>query len=148
MPESNSTHVQFFSPDRVARFWSRVDCTPDGCWLWPGATSSGYGQVKVGGRVVYAHVFAFETEHGQPVPDGHEIDHTCRVPLCVRPSHLESVTPAENLARRVYPDPETREECANGHPWGDVYVTPTGGYHCRPCRRAAQARAYARRTSA
>lgn len=94
--------------DDVRRFWSKVDkCGPlplwapflGRCWLWTGApTNQGYGHLKIRGLWVKAHRLAYEMLVG-PVPDGLELDHLCRVRLCVRPSHLEPVTHAENVAR-------------------------------------------------
>src|SRR5690348_9305170 len=107
MVEPDPTRVQFFSSDRVAHLWARVDRDDgDGCWLWRGAKSKGYGQARIDGRVYYVHRLLFEAERG-PVPEGLELDHLCRVRWCVRPSHLEPVTPAENTRRmRAAVDPD------------------------------------------
>jgi hypothetical protein len=84
--------------DDEARFWSYVEKTED-CWLWVGAIgSSGYGRLKVAGRDVGAHRFAFELLVG-PIPEGLTIDHLCRNRPCVKPDHLEPVTLAENTRR-------------------------------------------------
>lgn len=81
------------------RFWSKVDKTDD-CWLWTGyIDGQGYGQFHHDGRVGYAHRVAYEALVG-PIPSGLHIDHLCRVTACVRPSHLEPVTQAENLRRQ------------------------------------------------
>lgn len=74
----------------------------DGCWLWHGcADALGYGQVAADGRnnrKVQAHRAVYELMVG-PIPDGLHLDHLCCVPACVRPSHLEPVTQAENNRR-------------------------------------------------
>jgi hypothetical protein len=92
-----------------------IDRTPtvtdEGCILWPGFIHrTGYGQVKVEGRVRGAHVVAYEREVG-PVPDGMELDHICHDPnycsggwsclhrRCVNTKHLEPVTASENQRR-------------------------------------------------
>ena len=66
------------------------------CVLWSGYTNgkAGYGQLKVDGRHVLAHRWVYENWVG-PIPDGWEIDHLCRVTLCVNAEHLEAVTPRE-----------------------------------------------------
>lgn len=88
--------------DDDARFFARVEKT-DTCWLWRGQAigkQRKYGKFSVGTKKVWAHRWAYERWVGQ-IPAGHEIDHLCRVPLCVRPEHLEAVTKAENLRREA-----------------------------------------------
>jgi hypothetical protein len=83
------------------RFWSKVLVTEDdACWLWLGARSAkGYGMIKVDGKSRSAHRVSVELD-GRTIPDCYEVDHTCFTPACVRPSHLDVVTPAENMRRR------------------------------------------------
>ncbi len=63
----------------------------------------GYPRIphKVNGKRVRfsAHRTAYEIWVG-PIPDGHEVDHTCHNKLCINPAHLEAVTHPENLRRR------------------------------------------------
>ena len=61
-----------------------------GCWLLPGApaNSSGHRRVQYQGVQQGAHVFVYETEIG-PVPEGHDLNHTCEEPPCINPEHLE-----------------------------------------------------------
>lgn len=77
-----------------------TDCgyrTP--CWIWAlSKNNRGYGRVRVAGAERLAHVH-FWTERFGPVPEGRELDHLCRIPACVNPSHLEPVTHAENMQR-------------------------------------------------
>lgn len=86
------------------RFWTMVDkdVDRDGCWTWTGKKGSkGYGLVHVdsaSGRQQQAHRAAYELVVG-PIPDGLELDHLCRVRVCVNPAHLEPVTRAENMRR-------------------------------------------------
>lgn len=76
-------------------FLSRVDRSGE-CWLWTGATVKGYG--VYGTKKRYAHRVVFE-HCIRPLLSGEEVDHTCQTILCVRPDHLDAVTPAENKAR-------------------------------------------------
>jgi DNA-binding XRE family transcriptional regulator len=92
-------------PQLCASFWDHVEKT-DGCWLWTkSCNAEGYGQLWASSgasrkkRNIGAHVYAYELTHG-PVPEGLEIDHSCFVPRCVRPDHLEAVTREENHRRR------------------------------------------------
>lgn len=68
------------------------------CWLWTGTLSKGYGQVRVDGKRVPVHRYAYIKEHGS-IADALDVDHLCRTRNCVRPSHLEAVTAAENIRR-------------------------------------------------
>lgn len=82
-------------------FWSQIVCDlKTQCWLWAGDKSrGGYGRFRR--RDVpraYAHCVAYEMLVG-PIPKGYEVDHGCRRPACVNPSHLEAVTVAENRRR-------------------------------------------------
>lgn len=87
-----SVNRQGPTPDRVA--WLGP------CWVWTGHTDTkGYGHFKVGGKVIRCHLWVYRVLVG-PVPDGLELDHLCRNTSCVRLSHLEPVTKAENVRRR------------------------------------------------
>ena len=71
-----------------------------GCIIWTGATNSkGYGSLSVNGRMVLAHRYAYEREHG-PIPDAMFIDHTCWNRACCNVEHLRLATRQENGANR------------------------------------------------
>lgn len=78
-----------------------------------------------------AHRWAYERYVG-PIPEGLELDHLCRVTLCVNPAHLEPVTHAENMRRGVW---RKRTHCKWGHEWTPENLIPTarGGVKCRQC---------------
>jgi len=88
------------------RVLARCHVTDDGCWI---ATSSldkeGYGRVSIGGdRGALAHRVVYEALIG-PIPEGHDLDHTCRQHACVNPTHTQPVTRAENMRRsRLAPE--------------------------------------------
>ena len=74
-----------------------------GCLIWLGAVSGdGYGSIKIDGHARCAHVVNYEREKG-PVPEGMELDHLCRVRLCVNPDHLEPVAHQLNVLRGSLP---------------------------------------------
>ena len=90
--------------ERRRKFWAKVNKS-ETCWLWTGfITRQGYGQFGHGvrGVTMRAHKLAWEWENG-PVPDGLVLDHLCRNRACVRPEHMEPVTPRENALRGIGP---------------------------------------------
>lgn len=90
------------SPKAEDRFWSKVD-TAGFCWWWQGCkVPSGYGTFYYNGARHYAHRIAYELTKGF-IPEGLVIDHLCREPSCVNPSHLEVVTHRENVLRGDVP---------------------------------------------
>lgn len=130
------------------RFATKYAVDTGGHWLWTGALSnSGYGKILAEGerpqKLIGAHVASFLVHKG-PIPADMEIDHLCRVKLCVNPEHLEAVTPQENM-RRVA---EARKACRRGHPYvsGSFILNrePGGGF-ARRCKRCRSDRAEERR---
>lgn len=77
----------------------------DGCWEWTGTRGpTGYGSLSYRDdqgtpRTITAHRLAYLLLIG-PIPEGFEVDHLCSNRGCVRPSHLEPVTPTENKRRK------------------------------------------------
>lgn len=83
------------------RFSRKYEAAASRCWRWTaGHTPLGYGLFRLGGRMVYAHRWAYEKFRG-PIPNGLELDHLCRLPACVNPAHLEAVTHAVNMGRAM-----------------------------------------------
>ena len=128
-----------WTPER--RFWTKVDKSGP-CWEWTAAlTPSGYGQVRVDGRLVTAHRYAWSILRG-PIPEALTLDHLCRNRRCVRPSHLELVTRGENVLRGICGELNrvrvlALTECPQGHPYDEAntYVRPNGIRNCRTCKR-------------
>jgi hypothetical protein len=117
-------------PIVFTRFWSKVNLTPNGCWLWTGrTTNTGYGEH--GNQL--AHRIAWEWAAQESIPDGKVIDHLCRNPLCVRPDHLEPVSQQINTQRGLAWNHDDR--CKWGHALTpeNVYLTPSRGRRCRKC---------------
>lgn len=99
-------------PAWAARFWAKVNFSgpvpahrPElgPCHTWTAAKGrGGYGLLNIKGRMRRAHQLALELA-GVEIPDGHEPDHLCRNPPCVRRSHLEPVTRRTNFLRGEHP---------------------------------------------
>jgi hypothetical protein len=99
----------------MQRFMALVTKTADGHWMWNGhgvGTKSTRPRfrhtIRAKDPQAYAHRWIYEQMVG-PIPDGYEVDHVCKVGMCVNPDHLEAVTPEENQRR------ERLAVCKNGH---------------------------------
>ena len=130
-----------------ARFWSKVEQGPDGCWLWTATTATGgYGNfgIKRLKKTVYAHRYAYEEIKGQ-IPDGLQIDHLCRVRSCVNPDHMEAVTRTENLSRGFGPAAVNARKvvCVRGHPYNETNTRYWRNKRlCRICDKILHREAY------
>lgn len=133
LPESLPRHMR-----------RRISEGPDGCWLIRSSESHGvYASVSVNNKGRLAHRLSYELLVG-PIPDGHQIDHLCRRPLCVNPAHLEAVTPRENTQRGNGPWALALRtgKCVAGHEFTpeNTYIRPDGrGRACIACRKRHEA---------
>jgi hypothetical protein len=78
------------------RFWVKVEKS-DGCWLWTGSRTKGYGYIARDntGNPGYAHRISWEIRYG-PIRGNLCVLHKCDTPLCVRPDHLFLGTKSDN----------------------------------------------------
>jgi hypothetical protein len=133
------------------RFWSRVHRTKD-CWEWVGYVQpdAGYGLVNYQDRSWTAHRYMYEVIGRRPIPDGLQVDHLCRNRRCVRPTHLEAVTPRVNTLRGMSPPAIAARtgRCLRGHRLEAWRHDPNGRRFCRTCRNArVRARRMERKTA-
>ena len=122
-------------PQRLDRFMAKVHKTDD-CWIWTAAKdTAGYGRFWDGSRITGAHQWAHRTFIG-PIPDDYDIDHLCRVRVCVNPKHLEAVTRRENLLRAngIGVINAAKTHCPQGHEYSpsNIYQHKTGR-RCKTC---------------
>lgn len=113
------------------------------CWPWQGYVSkNGYGFITVQGTTKPAHRAVWEHLVG-PIPEGLELDHLCKVPLCVNPDHLEPVTQYINNKRSDSPASVAgrKTHCLRGHPFSPdntTIIRRAGGKcdrRCKTCHR-------------
>lgn len=130
------------------RIRARVQVDANGCWIWQGGVkSTGYGAISVRNRMRNAYAVAYEVFKGT-VPKGLELDHLCRVRLCVNPDHLEAVTHRENVLRGTSPAAAhaVKTHCPRGHEYAGnnlkVFVRRTATQ-----RRCAQCHLESKRKS-
>lgn len=138
---------------QVTNLMRRVDKTAE-CWLWTGTIKSRYGlycawdasrKVKIN---LPAHRAVWMALRGA-IPEGMELDHLCKNPICVNPNHLEPVTRDENQRRSANPSSVNGKKaiCVRGHllDGTNLYLQPNGYRQCRECRRLRWERYEARR---
>jgi hypothetical protein len=140
----------FYGPTED-RFWYYTQKQADGHWMWTGTVHSrepgkDYGVLwnsETKERVL-AHRYSYELHNG-PIPVGAEPDHTCRVPRCVAPRHLEAVTHRVNIERAenaISTINAARTTCSEGHEYDGL--DKAGHRYCIRCRRAGKRARYAR----
>ena len=122
-PWSQSNGIrQAETPEQIIERLS-MPLTECGCYVWLGELNDWgypliYYKVARGKQVVRrAQRVIYELTKG-PIPDGLQVDHTCKQRWCVNPDHYEAVTPKENRARAN--DPSPRKFCKNGHPMDET----------------------------
>lgn len=123
---------------KTDRFFSHVEKT-DTCWKWTGRRVNGNGPYGTYSSGSLAHRVSYMFHRG-PIAAGMEIDHTCRNTLCVNPDHLEPVTRAENIRRRM----QAKPRCNRGHEYTGEGRPDGHGRLCRICDRQRAREQYAR----
>lgn len=111
----------------VDRMLARCHRRDDGCWILPG-NGKWYPKVSVAGRVMNGHRVVYATMVGE-IPQGAHIHHRCEHPRCIRPEHLEAITPTDHQHRHHF-----NEACprCGGQEWYAWRGNARKG--CRTCR--------------
>lgn len=95
---SNEKRPYFRDPEEAFR--ARTERRGE-CLIWTGYTNpQGYGEIRVRGRLLPAHRYAWERVNG-PVPGGMVVDHKDHCdPACVEVKHLRPATIQQNVQNR------------------------------------------------
>lgn len=81
---------------------ARVEVDANGCWLWTRARrDTGYANSQFFDgvrREQLGHRLSYRAFKGE-IPAGFQIDHVCRVRICVNPEHLRALSQSEHGSR-------------------------------------------------
>jgi hypothetical protein len=106
---------RFFEKIQFVDKWYGPNEARTRCLEWTGCLTHGYGQFAVvSAKRIPTHRWLYERWWG-PIAESLEIDHLCRNRACCNPTHLEPVTPQENLRRRSIVNRPMA--CPLGHPY-------------------------------
>lgn len=137
----------------------RIVVAASGCREWTGCSDShGYGSIRVDGRQIGTHRFAWILANG-PIPDGLNVLHHCDNPPCCQTEptpgypdgHLFLGTHTDNMADKIAKGRDQNQQkthCPQGHLYDEAN---TYRYHgrrqCRVCNADAVARFKLRQAS-
>lgn len=67
------------------------------CWIWNGNLNTGNKRpyIKVDYKKTLAYRYVYELRRG-PIPDAHDLHHTCETVACVNPDHLKPMTRSDH----------------------------------------------------
>jgi hypothetical protein len=138
------------------RLQRRLERRDSGCLEWTGGTDGrGYGQIRVEGRLLKTHRFAWEIAHG-PIPEGLNVLHRCdNPPCCDAEKCLFLGTQPDNIAdmvakgRQRSGGGERKTHCPEGHEYTPENTRINRGKRvCRTCDRVKALARYHRNKEA
>jgi HNH endonuclease len=91
-------NAEYEPPNYEQRFMKYVNKQEDGCWIWTGAETKGYGKFRIGKTNLNAQRASWILFRGvKEEIKGKNVCHTCDTPLCVNPEHLFVGTTQDNV---------------------------------------------------
>lgn len=123
------------------KFWQNVESGPyTECWEWKGATSHGYGILRIMHnyrvRRWAAHRLSWTLNVGI-IPFGLYVLHHCDNRLCVNPAHLRTGTNDDNMEdrrKRMRHNNLVKTHCVHGHEFTPENTRWQGEWRaCRTC---------------
>lgn len=77
-----------------------IEPQPNGCWLYRGGLSAGYGYASEHDRTIIVHRFVYETLVG-PIPPDAVLHHTCETKACCNPAHLTPMLNGDHVSHHA-----------------------------------------------
>jgi hypothetical protein len=133
------------SKNPLPRFVAKVDVGV--CMEWTaGKTPDGYGRFEDCGRLWLSHRWIWSFVYG-PIPEGLTVDHLCRNPACVDPTHLRLAPMLDNIRAGYSPAMlnARKTHCKWGHEFTAPNTLPASRGKGRKCRTCKQKRERERR---
>lgn len=145
MADTQYLTIRHINTATIARLFSKINVTSNGCWLWTGRLHrGGYGATTFKCTAMTTHRLMWAWLVGDlPLGKGNGIpvlDHaTCDNRRCCNPAHLALVSQRENIMRSdsISAVNARKTHCKYGHPYSHIV---SGGRRCRICIKAAEAR--------
>lgn len=110
-----------------------------GCWIWQGHKNGfGYAQMFYRGRRWMVHRLAYTLWKG-PIPEGHQVCHSCDTPSCANPDHLWTGSNLSNqldsIRKRRHAN-AAKTHCPYGHEYAvDGAIRADGRRECLRCAK-------------